>query len=525
MTPSARQLKLGTRRSLLAWAQSSWVAREIERLNPGVTVELVGIDTRGDKILDVSLQKVEGKEFFVAELDDALREKRVDFTVHSMKDLSLDRPEGFVQAAIPKREDPRDIVFFGPEIQRSLVEGREIRIGTSSPRRAENLPAFLAEVLPRPEGSIAPRIVFTELRGNVNTRLSRLHEPEGSDRRLDGVILALAGIARLHADEKAKIELDRLLSGVRRMILPLTENPTAPAQGALAVECRADDAVTRAALAPLHDSASAQEVARERAVLSLWGGGCHQRFGATSRDLSGIGPVLFVKGSRPDGREVDLRDWQPKIGPSGAGVEASSVATAARRFESLPVGQAPYASALFVAHSRAFPDAWVKAFAVSAGLPTSSARIWTAGTQSWRKLAARGIWVEGCAEGLGVESIESLLLAPVLGLPPLGKWTILTHEGAVEGWSGWGARVLPAYRVKYGKLDAAAEARLRQAKQVYWGSPAEWEAWSGSCDTHAEHACGPGKTYATLRDRGVRIHAFPSKEEWMAWLEQKREKL
>jgi len=104
-------LKLGTRRSLLAWAQSSWVAREIERLNPGVKVELDGIDTRGDKIVDVSLRNVVGKEFFVGELDDALREHRVDFTVHSMKDLSLDRPAGFVLAAIPKRENPRDVIF------------------------------------------------------------------------------------------------------------------------------------------------------------------------------------------------------------------------------------------------------------------------------------------------------------------------------------------------------------------------------------------------------------------------------
>src|SRR6476659_6764044 len=98
-------LKLGTRKSLLAWAQSSWVAREIERLNPGVTVELHGIETRGDRILDVPLQAVAGKEFFVAEIDDALRSGVVDLTVHSMKDLSLERPAEFVLAANPKREN------------------------------------------------------------------------------------------------------------------------------------------------------------------------------------------------------------------------------------------------------------------------------------------------------------------------------------------------------------------------------------------------------------------------------------
>src|SRR4051812_2086123 len=98
-----KTIQLGTRKSILAWAQSSWVAREIERLNPGVSVKLVGIETRGDKILDVSLRTVAGKEFFVAELDEALASGAVDLSVHSMKDLSLERPLEFCLAAIPRR--------------------------------------------------------------------------------------------------------------------------------------------------------------------------------------------------------------------------------------------------------------------------------------------------------------------------------------------------------------------------------------------------------------------------------------
>ena len=136
---SKKILKLGTRRSLLAWAQSSWVAREIERTNSGVQVELVGIDTRGDKIQDVSLQKVEGKDFFVAELDDALREGRVDLNVHSMKDLSLDRPKGFVMGAVPKRENSRDVILFSESAIDRLRKGQKVRVGTSSPRRLENV--------------------------------------------------------------------------------------------------------------------------------------------------------------------------------------------------------------------------------------------------------------------------------------------------------------------------------------------------------------------------------------------------
>src|SRR6185436_552720 len=140
----------------------------------------------GDKILDIPLQAVAGKEFFVAEIDDALRSRAVDLTVHSMKDLSLDRPAEFVLGANPRRENPRDVIVFGPSAEAGLKAGRELKIGTSSPRRQENIPAFLKSALPR-LGKGDPRAQLVEIRGNVNTRLSRVQEAVGSERHLDGV--------------------------------------------------------------------------------------------------------------------------------------------------------------------------------------------------------------------------------------------------------------------------------------------------------------------------------------------------
>src|ERR1700704_6193974 len=118
-----RPLRLGTRRSLLARAQSSAVARALERAHPGLKVELVGIDTRGDRITDIPLTQVDGKEFFTAEIDAALREGKVDLTVHSFKDLSLERPEELTLAAVPRRENPRDIVIFAPDVLLELARG------------------------------------------------------------------------------------------------------------------------------------------------------------------------------------------------------------------------------------------------------------------------------------------------------------------------------------------------------------------------------------------------------------------
>src|SRR5580693_5170554 len=105
-----RALKLGTRRSTLARAQSGAIARALEQLHPGLKVELIGIDTRGDRVLDRPLRAVEGKEFFTAEIDAALLRREIDFTVHSYKDLSLDRAERFHLAAVPRRAVPNDVV-------------------------------------------------------------------------------------------------------------------------------------------------------------------------------------------------------------------------------------------------------------------------------------------------------------------------------------------------------------------------------------------------------------------------------
>jgi hydroxymethylbilane synthase len=507
-------LKLGTRRSLLAWAQSSWVAREIERLNPGTQVELVGIDTRGDKILDVSLRNVQGKEFFVAELDDALSEGRVDLTVHSMKDLSLERPAQFMLAAIPRRENPRDVILFGPAAIQKLRAGRALKIGTSSPRRLENIPGFLAQALPRFAGqAAAPSVELVEIRGNVNTRLGRVHEPEGSERALDGVVLAFAGLIRLWADDKGRSELTALLKGARWMVLPLRENPAAPAQGALAVECRADDARVRGFLAKLHDEDSAARVRRERQLLSDWGGGCHQRFGATAIRSRELGDVMYVRGRKPDGVFVEETRWDAPAATRASreeiwdGMErrGGSGASAASSVDLAP------GAAVFVAHARAWAE----------GQRGDGARVWTSGVASWFKLAERGVWVEGSAESLGFELVEPTLGEKVLGLPPFGaQWTVLTHDRAAEGWGS--ARVLATYRAPSANAaggDARSDGEaLKRAKHVYWGSGSQFDELGAQVSKQARHYCGPGKTAAHLRARGIEPTVFPSAEEWRKWL-------
>ncbi|MBL9127730.1 MAG: hydroxymethylbilane synthase [Verrucomicrobiales bacterium] len=394
--PPSRTLRLGTRRSLLAQAQSSWVARQLEAAHPGLHVELVGVETRGDAMLDVPLSTAPGREFFVAELDAALLARQVDFAVHSHKDLSLDRPSALVLAATPRRADPRDAILFGPSTESRLARRLPLRIGTGAPRRIENLADFLPAALPGPTPQPAP--VFVPIRGNVDTRLSRVHLPESEERHLDGVVLALAGLCRLAVSDAGRSRLAELTRGVRWMVLPLRECPTAPAQGALAVECRADDPEVRRLLAALDHPPTARHVERERRVLASWGGGCHLALGATSFSTPDGGSVLHVRGRKPDGTPVaETRIDEPEAPTDTVtpppGLEASS----------------PF---LFVAAAPR-PGA-------SPGTPER--RVWAGDLGVWHALARSGTWVEGCAEGFGLPFVASILAEPVVrGLEPSAR--------------------------------------------------------------------------------------------------------
>ncbi len=519
-----RKLRLGTRRSALAWVQSSQVAAALRAAHPGLEVELVGIETRGDVVLDRPLSAMDGKEFFTAEIDVALREGRVDFTVHSLKDLSLERPPEFVLAAVPKRANPRDIAIFAPDVPQRLAQGAGLAIGTSSPRRAELLPSFLAQALPH---AARDTITLQTLRGNVDSRLRRLHEPRGTERHLDGIVLAMAGLSRLFADTTTERQgqtlLRDLLQKLHLMVLPLTDSPGAPGQGALAIECRADDAATRALLAALEHPETRSAIAVERQMLALHGGGCHQRFGATLQWLPELGGLLQVAGRSSQNADIAERRFLPQTAlPEITGAVQIWDGSTAERAAATPVlnaadlAQQLRGNAVFVAHSRALP--------ADAAPLLAGKRVWTSGTKSWFALAALGVWVQGCAEGLGAETAARLVTEPVLQLPPCASWTVLTHSTALEPWQAgsWaGAQAIATYAVADTALPHSAE--LAAATHVFWSSTAQFERGRHLVKADASHASGAGKTAEHIRSAGVRnFRAFPSVAEWRKWTAKAR---
>ncbi|PYC86909.1 hydroxymethylbilane synthase [Streptomyces tateyamensis] len=253
-------LRLGTRRSPLAMAQSGMVAREVSRAT-GRPVELVEITTYGDTSRE-HLAQIGGTGVFVSALRDALLAGEIDFAVHSLKDLPTAAPEGLLLAAIPEREDVRDALVAreGLDLE-TLVEkcaGRPVRIGTGSPRRMAQLNAWAR--------SRGQEIETVPIRGNVDTRIGYTHSGE-----LDAVVLATAGLNRLGRSAEISQHL------APELMLP------APGQGALAIECRADAPELAAALGALDHLPTRAAVAAERALLAALEAGCSAPVAALAR--------------------------------------------------------------------------------------------------------------------------------------------------------------------------------------------------------------------------------------------------
>ncbi len=379
----------------------------------------------------------------------------------------------------------------------------------------ENIPDFLEKALPQFHQK--PHLEFLEIRGNVNTRLSRLWL-EGP-KKLDAVVLAFAGLIRLWNDPTAREEMKTLLRMAKWMVLPLRECPTAPGQGALAIECRKSDTELRLLLSQYNDPETTRHVSRERAFLKEWGGGCHQKFGATSMEVSELGDLFYVRGKMPDDRFIDRLDWvAPRREPGEICVWDGSMESPGSKAEIryLNVNKTDFSGhSVFIAHARAFPKE----------AKLEHARIWTSGVQSWFKLAKRGVWVEGCAEGMGFSFLKPTLKEEVLELSDLKSWVVLTHlqacQAEASGWEEVG-EVIPVYETQAlpPGLGQVSGQILGQATHFYWHSSFQYQRLEKSVPKDAHHACGPGKTAHFLRRKGLDFTVFPSPQEWRKWIKE-----
>jgi hydroxymethylbilane synthase len=417
-----------------------------------------------------------------------------------------------VRAALPARENPRDVIVWRADVP-GRAAGGVLRIGSSSSRRERNVADFLEWALPA--ASPPPRVEFIPVRGAVDARLARLHRPRDDADSVDGVVLALAGLARLWNDPASRELLAPLLTGVRWMVLPLATCPAAAGQGVLAIECRATDSSVLEILRGLHDPATAELVASEETALLGMDPNDRPATGATAIRHGELGPLCFVRGVGASG-VIERLDWNRPPGPQHAtgfeGIAWQRACTRRAVEPAPPLDALAPGGAVFAAYWHAVQDQ---------PLPAAT-RLWVSGVESWRQLAARGLWVEGCGDNLGFNEVRATLLCPVLGLPPLRDWTALTYRWAVPGWCESGVGTVIATYDIVPPHDPQVLERLRGpaalATHFYWSSAEQFHALRDFLPAQAHHACGAGKTLRALRAAGVDAQPFPNGREWRRWL-------
>ncbi len=271
--PGPARLVIASRESALAMWQAEHIRDRLRALYPQTDVSILGMTTQGDQILDVTLSKIGGKGLFVKELETALEDGRADLAVHSLKDVPMNLPEGFVLAVIGEREDPHDAFVSNTHENLAALPAGSV-VGTSSLRRESQLRARF------------PHLKIEPLRGNVQTRLRKLDEGKYA-----AIILAAAGLKRLGLGQRI------------RALISSEDSLPAVGQGALGIECRADRADVIALLQPLHHPDTAACVLAERALSRALAGSCQVPLGGFAQVRNG---KLRMRGfvASPDGKRM-----------------------------------------------------------------------------------------------------------------------------------------------------------------------------------------------------------------------------
>jgi len=499
-----RPLVLGARASVLAQVQARLVGDALLARHPGLKVEYSFLSSPGDRDLDTPLPELLRKGGFTGSLSVALRANSIDLAVHLWKDLPFaTHPLTHVVATLP-RADARDLLL----VKRSWLAGTRgaLSVLSSSARRRTNLSGFLQWALP----GKPPRITFMLARGDCEARLAQLMDGDAAalvvaktniDRLLDSTAHEYAGVrARLRA----------VLEACELMVLPLALNPTAPGQGALAIEIRRDRADLAGLLAPINDEATFGRVLAERARIASTGDEDHP-LGVSIVPVH-CGEIEFTRGQKGGQwiQSAELRRHDSPLPPASSelavwtGDEGS---TDRYRRVALQVRHDQFADArtgLFVARSEAWPDGYT---------PRPGQVVWSAGIDTWRRLAARGIWVHGSDESLGEGGA-----APLKTLfPRVQRWVRFSHD---QGFASPHSERIATYRLE----RCTPLADLTGRTHFYWRSGAQFYDYLQANPEirGAWHGCGPGNTFSMIRAAigEERVRAFLSADVFRQEVEQ-----
>lgn len=477
------------------------VQRKIETACPGIEIELVAANSRGDNLQGVPLQTLEGSDFFTKDIFEKLAIGEADIAVHSLKDMSAEHFFGDNVFALADRDDPRDVAIFHKKVPEKIKNGETIVIGTCSPRREEMATGFLQKALPQFNNRFALTTQF--IRGNVDTRLKKLDRGE-----FDGIILATAGLNRLLSSEKDQSEIKRLLQDKLLMILPLVECVPAPCQGAIVAEAHHSNKKAIEILQKINDSDRMDDCIQEKRIATYYGKGCLQKFGVTTLMYDGK-KARYAAGKDAGGNEFNNWFGLPALTADDKNI--FSTAEFMGRFFNYEYFNADYPitqPVLYVSNYKA-----VKQKEMIDQMRKK--RVWAAGTKTWLELAKKGIWVEGSADALGMESLREVFRMPLVNIEP---WNVcvITHKQGAQAWRQKGWYSIATYSLLQ-KPANELSVSIRDADIIFWTSYRQYENYKSMLREEVVHSCPAGETAELLRQEGIEPVIFPTIKSFQQW--------
>lgn len=500
------RLNISARKSDLARIQAYRVGEALQKKFPQTKIDFFFKESLGDKNLTDPLWKIPEKGVFTEDFYQELIRGETDMVVHSWKDLPTEaKPDTEIVATLP-RADQRDLLVIKKNHIEKIKSTKFFKIFSSSPRRAYNLGPFLQDTLPFGKMNIQ----FESVRGNIPTRFRKLIEADD----ISGLIVAKAALDRLLSAAEAEFSevqkvLREQLNQCHWMVLPLSQNPNAAAQGALAIEILKNRDDLKEILNQINDVQTFLSVQKEREVLAQFGGGCHQKIGIAVLPRP-YGVVQICRGQTDAGvvlEQFEIVNENVTLNSNDEKYEAhemwssSSVSIFERekvQFQEIPAT----VNAILVTKEQAWPEDF-----------KFSGIVWVSGSKTWKKLAQKGIWVNGSLDGLGEQ--EKTEIDILFGQKT--KWLKLSHQ---DGFQDGIYELNATYRLLPQLTDLAN--MIKGKRCFFWTS--------GSQFYHAlnvdpsiidkAHYCGPGNTLqmisAELNRYGKKVKGvFLSQQEWM----------
>jgi len=479
-------IKIISRKSDLAVIQAELVAKALKNVNKDVSLTFVTKETEGDVDQLTALSKLSNIGVFTNDIREALLNNEADVAVHSLKDLPIDEQKDTLVVSMLERADLRDILFLKKD-SFDNYSNKELRILTSSPRRAYNFSNFLESLLPFK----ANKIGFEDIRGNIPTRLKKLLNGNSQ-----GLIVAKAAIDRLISCENKNIsnEISSLLDNFFWMIIPLSLNPCAPGQGAIALEVNSKRKDIIDLVKKVNHIDTFSQVNKEREILKKYGGGCHQKIGISIENKF-FGKILTIRGQTEEGLKIDKRevlenenDWKniPEANFFPSNIDNYNLFERKLINRNIKKIKKLKHTNIYVSRENALPK----------GENVDSTNvIWTSGIKTWKKIAKKGYWVNGTSDSLGEDDPK------INCLSDNKKWVKLTNNLTPKNYfkshkNPKNARIISTYQLE--QTNNIED--LNKKTHFYWmsGSAFKLALKKYPKIVNAKHSCGPGNTLKTI---------------------------